>query len=251
MPQVTPMVRAAIGLLVLSNLEIDALLRDRLSRNPWLVEYPMLPFPSDAPIECDVIVAKRLRGYGVCLNDCGVPLVGVRALSEQDRMSKAACRLHNEAAWLVKSLDRRREILQKVAEAAVHWQAEFFEKGSEFLKPLTLRQLADQAQLHPSTVSRVTMNKTLFIESGHDAGQMLGLRALCATRPQTDALKHEVAALIKEETAADAEPLSDERIALLLRNRGYRIARRTVAKHRATLGIEHAYQRRRVWTTNP
>ena len=250
MPQMTPMVRAAIGLLALSKLEIEALLRDRLSGNPWLVEYPRLPFPSDAPIECDVIVAKRLRGYAVSPNDCGVPLVGVRALSEQDRVSKAACRLHNEAVWLVKSLDRRWKIFQRVAEAAVHWQAEFFEKGSEFLRPLTLRQLADQVQLHPSTVSRVTMKKTLFIESGHDAGQMLGLRALCATRPQTDALKHEVTALIKEETAADAEPLSDERIALLLRSRGYRIARRTVAMHRATLGIGHAHQRRRAWATN-
>jgi len=132
MPQMTPMVRAAIGLLARSNLEIEALVRDRLSGNPWLVEYPRLPFPSDAPIE-----------------------------------------------------------------------------------------------------------------SGHDAGQILEVRALCATRPQTDALEHEVAALIQEETAAETEPLSDERIALLLRNRGYRIARRTVAKHRVTLGIGHAYQRRR------
>ncbi len=240
----TPMVQAAIALLALSKLEVAALLRDRLATNPWLMEQPQLPFPLSVPIMCEIVVTKGSSGYAVCLHDSGLPTVKVRALSEQGRRSKAARRLHNEATWLIRGLARRQEILLAVAEAVVQLQTDFFAQGRTFLKPLTLRQVAEQVKLHPSTVSRVTANKTLFIQHSH-GGDVLELRTLFTTRPRMEALEQAVAALIEGEPATGEEPLSDERIATLLESQGYQIARRTVAKHRASLGIGHAYHRRR------
>lgn len=104
--------------------------------------------------------------------------------------------------------------------------------------------MAEQVKLHPSTVSRVTANKTLFIEQG-SLGEMIRMRTLFTTRPRTEALHQALTALLAGETAAGGRPLSDERIAALLRNQGYPVARRTVTKHRTALGIGHAYRRRR------
>lgn len=246
MPLMTPMVREAIALLALSKLEVAALVTERLATNPWLVVQPELPFASPAPTECELIVRRLRSGYAVCLNPHGLLPVRVKPLSVQDQASKAARRLHNEAVWLVRGLAYREKILHRVADAVVQCQAACLDQGPTRLKPLTLRQVAEWVTLHPSTVSRVTANKTLFIEHGHYAGQMLTLRALLTARPRTEAVKHAVAALIEEEATAGTRPLSDERIAALLRDRGYRVARRTVAQYRATLGIGHAYRRRRL-----
>lgn len=244
MPIMTPMVREAIALLALPNPEVAALVRERLATNPWLEEDHVLPFSWGIPASCDITVTKFSGHYAVFLNEEGLPRLKISG-TLSGAPTKIDARFHNEAVWLIKGLARRREILQAVAETVVQLQAEFFAKGPAFLKPLTLRLVAEQVKLHPSTVSRVTANKTLFVEHGHYAGQMLALRTLFTTRPRTEAVERAVAALIEEEATAGARPLSDERIAALLHDRGYRIARRTVAKHRATLGIGHAYQRRR------
>lgn len=149
MPLMTPMVQEAIALLALPKLEVAAIVQRRLATNPWLVEQPELPFPSPVPIVCELIVTKGLSGYTVCLYDQGLPTIGVKVLTVEDRASKAAGRLHNEAVWLVKGLACRRKLLQMVAETVVQLQAEFLEQGRAGLKPLTLGRWPSRSSCTP------------------------------------------------------------------------------------------------------
>ncbi len=239
------MVRAAIALLALPKREVAALVRDRVRANPWLVVQPELPFPSSVPAECDLIVRKDARGYGVELHPRGLPSVTVNGFDRLDQASPTARRLHNEAVWLVKGLARRATILQRVASAVVHIQEAWLDGGRAALAPLTQREVAEQCGLHPSTVSRATANKLLFIEDGPYAGHTCELRTLVTTRPRIEGAVQAVAALLAHEAATGGRPLSDAQIAAFLKSRGCQVARRTVAKYRARLGFGHAYQRRR------
>jgi len=126
-------------------------------------------------------------------------------------------------------------------------QREFFDKGVEYLKPLTLREVADVIHMHESTVSRVTNQKYVQTPRG-----VLPLKFFFSSSLETTtgedasarAVKAQIQKLVAEETPAD--PLTDSQIVSALKARGIRIARRTVAKYRDQLGILPARMRRRV-----
>lgn len=150
------------------------------------------------------------------------------------------------ANWLVRALDQRAQTILKVASEIIERQDGFFLFGVEFLKPLTLRDIAEVVGVHESTVSRVTMNKFIGTPRGLFELKYFfdsGVGASGGTELAAEAIKAKIKTLIDGETI-DAV-LSDDDIAEKLKAEGIDIARRTVAKYREAVGIGSSAQRRR------
>ena len=207
----------------------------------------------------DVFIARRGAGWAVELNSATLPRLLVNrsyynelASGPQDRRSKAwlnEC-LQN-ANWLTKALDQRARTIVKVASEIVTQQEGFFRHGVSHLKPLTLRAVAEAIGMHESTVSRVTSNKYLACDRGlYELKYFFtsGIRASGGAADGSDsvsaeAVKSRIRALISAEPPARV--LSDDQLVDLLKEEGFDIARRTVAKYREALGIGSSVQRRR------
>jgi RNA polymerase sigma-54 factor len=150
------------------------------------------------------------------------------------------------ASWLVKSLESRTQTILRVAGEIVRRQEEFFRHGIGFLRPLTLRDVAAEVNLHESTVSRVTSNKSIATPRGVFELKFFFSTALAGTNGEmlsAEAVRHRVARLIAAESPKNI--LSDDAVAVLLQKEGIDIARRTVAKYREALRIPGSAQRRR------
>jgi RNA polymerase sigma-54 factor len=203
----------------------------------------------------DLFVVQRADGWVVEINSATLPRVLVNrsyhtelARGQQSKESKAWL---NEALasanWLVKALDQRQRTILKVATEIVKHQDGFFRNGVTHLKPLTLRMVADAIEMHESTVSRVTSAKYLSCARGvfelkyffsNAVGGADGSEAASSA-----AIRNAIKQLISAEAADDI--LSDDQLVVLLRERGFDIARRTVAKYREGLGFGSSVQRRR------
>jgi RNA polymerase sigma-54 factor len=202
--------------------------------------------------EPDVLVKKTRAGWSVELNSATLPrlLVNRRYHAElksgpQDKRSRAwlsDC-LAN-ASWLVKALDQRAKTITKVASEIVKRQQAFFERGVAAMRPLTLREVAEAIEMHESTVSRVTQNKYLLCDRG-----MFELKYFFGSGVGSGdgegAAAEAVKAAIRELIDKESEVLSDDGIAVLLKQRGFDVARRTVVKYRESMAIGSSIQRRR------
>ena len=151
------------------------------------------------------------------------------------------------ANWLVKSLEQRANTILKVAAEIIRRQDGFFRHGVGHLRPLILRDVADEVEMHESTVSRVTANKYMATPRG-----MLELKYFFTTAIQgtaggenvsAEAVRHRIKGLVQAETGETV--LSDDAIVLRLREEGVDIARRTVAKYRDAMRIPSSVQRKR------
>lgn len=151
------------------------------------------------------------------------------------------------ASWLVKSLEQRANTILKVSAEIVRRQDAFFRHGVEHLRPLTLRDVADEVQLHESTVSRVTANKAVATPRGVFPLKFFFTTAIAGTHGgesfSAEAVRARIRALIEAENPR--EILSDDAIVERLRKEGVDIARRTVAKYREALRIPSSQQRKR------
>lgn len=150
------------------------------------------------------------------------------------------------ATWLVKALESRAQTILRVSAEIVRYQDAFFQHGISHLKPLTLRDVAFTLELHESTVSRVTSNKSIATPRGIFDLKFFFTTALMGENGQThsaEAVRHRVGQIISAETAQNV--LSDDAVAALLQKEGIDIARRTVAKYREALRIPGSTQRRR------
>jgi RNA polymerase sigma-54 factor len=202
----------------------------------------------------DVIVQKAGRGWKVVLNPEVMPKLRINDLYaqaiRQGRGSATASgagltgRLQ-EARWFMKNIQQRFDTIQRVSQAIVERQKSFFTHGAIAMKPLVLREIADELGLHESTISRVTTAKymsTIFgtFELKYFFGSSLN------TEAGGNASSTAVRALIKQLVAAEdaALPLSDSQISLMLAEQGIQVARRTVAKYREALRIAPANLRR-------
>ena len=152
-----------------------------------------------------------------------------------------------EARWFIKSLHSRNETLLRVATAIIEQQKSFLEQGPEAMKPLVLREIAEQLELHESTVSRVTTNKYMhtprgifefkYFFSSHVGTTDGGMCSATAIRAMLKKLIHE---------ENSAKPLSDSKIAKTLEEKGIKVARRTVAKYREALNIPPSNERKQI-----
>ena len=152
-----------------------------------------------------------------------------------------------DANWLVKALDQRQRTILKVAAEIVKQQDGFFRRGVAALKPLTLRAVAEAIAMHESTVSRVTSNKYLHCERGTFELKYFFTSGVAAAdgggAVSAEAVKAQIRALIDAEDPHAI--LSDDTLVDLLRDKGFDLARRTVAKYREAIGLGSSVQRRR------
>ncbi|HPG94884.1 MAG TPA: RNA polymerase factor sigma-54, partial [Dokdonella sp.] len=152
-----------------------------------------------------------------------------------------------EARWLIKSLKTRAETVLKVAQAIVRAQAGFLEFGAEAMRPLVLRDVAEEIEMHESTVSRVTTRKYLHTPRGTFEFKYFfssGVSTVDGGAASATAIQAMIRKLIDEEKAA--RPLSDQALAIELNRRGISVARRTVAKYREGLNIPSSNDRCRL-----
>lgn len=230
-------------------------LREYLDVIRSLDPLPGASFGSGEPtyVSPDIFVWKHGDEFVIAPNDSGLPELTLSSMAEMD-MSKASeaekeyfADKTRAATWLIKSLHQRQRTLYKVTESIVRHQKEFFEKGLTHLSPLILKDIADDVELHESTVSRITTNKFVatpqgvfelkfFFNSGLDLGD--------GTQVGSESVK----ALIKQFIAAEdpQSPLSDERLGEMLKEKlNVNIARRTVAKYRTALDIPSSSRRKK------
>lgn len=203
----------------------------------------------------DVFVEKVDGEYVVIVNDYNFPRLIVNQvyesiLRQQDAFSQDAKKYLEEkmgsAIWLIRSIEQRRMTLYRVARCIVDIQKEFLDKGVEYLKPLTLRQVAEIVEVHESTVSRATTNKYIQTPQGLFELKYLfstGVESYGNSKVSSKSIKHMVEEIINGEDAT--RPLSDEAIAQMLKQKGIRISRRTVAKYRQEMGILSTMARKR------
>ena len=202
----------------------------------------------------DVFVRRTGGGYSVELNSATLPrvLVNRRYYQElksgpQDKASRAWLSDSLASAnWLVKALDQRARTIVKVVSEIVKQQQGFFERGVSAMKPMTLREVADAIEMHESTVSRVTSNKYLLCDRGlYELKYFFGSGVGGGDEGGEGAAAEAVKAAIGELIAQETEILSDDTLVDLLKERGFELARRTVAKYREAMGIGSSIQRRR------
>lgn len=211
---------------------------------------------AEAYVTPDLIVDRIEGRYQVFLNDTGVPRLRLsRAYQDiarqkggmtQENKDFIASRM-NSATWMVQAIEQRRQTMLKVMNFIVDRQREFFEKGVEYLKPLTLREVAEVISMHESTVSRVTNEKYVQTPRGVLPLKFFFSSAL-STASGEDASARSIRAKLEKMVAEEkpAKPLTDQQIVHLFEEQGIQIARRTVAKYRDQLGILPARMRKRV-----
>ncbi|HEY9539648.1 MAG TPA: RNA polymerase factor sigma-54 [Kiloniellaceae bacterium] len=218
---------------------------------------PALSFEGEVapPVIPDVLMRPdRQGGWIVELNSETVPRVLVNSdyyaqVSAHVRSKKEREYLNDRlqsANWLVKALHQRATTILKVASEIVRQQDAFFRKGVEHMKPLTLRDIATEIEMHESTVSRVTSNKYIATPRGTFELKYFFTAAIAGangTAHSAEAVRHRIKLLIEAESGRDV--LSDDTIVDLLRKDGVDIARRTVAKYREAMRIPSSVQRRR------
>jgi RNA polymerase sigma-54 factor len=196
----------------------------------------------------DVIVTKVRGKWQVNLNPAVVPRLRINR-SYADAVSGAGhsflSKQLQEARWLLRSMEQRLVTIQRVAEAIVQKQRAFLEYGEVAMKPLALKHIAAQLNLHESTVCRVTNNKYMATPRGVFEFKHFFSRQL-ATEAGGACSATAVRALLKEliTTEDPARPLSDAKLATLLSEQGLRVARRTITKYRTLMRVPSVEVRR-------
>jgi RNA polymerase sigma-54 factor len=153
-----------------------------------------------------------------------------------------------EARWFIKSLQSRNETLLKVAKSIVEQQKEFLEYGEKAMKPLVLRDIAEEVGMHESTISRVTTQKYMHTPNGIFEFKYF-FSSHVSTESGGECSATAIKALIKEivEQEDNSKPLSDDAISKMLKAKGINVARRTVAKYREALSIASSNERKRTF----
>jgi RNA polymerase sigma-54 factor len=205
----------------------------------------------------DVYVYKVGDDFVVSLNEDGLPRLKISNFYKNMLKGGGANKQEAEyiqeklksAVWLIKSIHQRQRTIYKVAEAIVKRQRDFFERGAGFLKPMVLRDIASDIGMHESTVSRVTTAKYMHSPQGIYELKYFFNSGISATDGgdalASESVKLKIKDLIAKEDAKN--PLSDQKIAEMLKKDGVDIARRTVAKYREMLRILPSSQRKKIF----
>jgi len=203
----------------------------------------------------DVSVYKIGDEYVVVLNDEGLPNLRINsfyrsALSGGSDIDAKAGEYIQEkmrgAMWLIKSIHQRQRTIYKVTKSIVKFQRDFFDRGIEHLKPLVLRDVAEDIEMHESTISRVTTNKYVQTPQGLFELKYFFNSGISTTQGETiasESVKSKIKEIISGENVK--KPYSDQKLVELLRGHGIDIARRTVTKYREMLGIGSSTERKR------
>jgi RNA polymerase sigma-54 factor len=211
------------------------------------------PTPSQY-VTPDVFVEKIDEEYVVFLNEDGLPQMRIsptyRRLLDKDGNHGEETRAYvrdkfNAARWLIKSVQQRQNTIYKVARSIVNFQREFLDQGIEHLRPLVLRDVANDIGMHESTVSRVVTNKYMHTPQGVFEMKYFfhsGISSSYGESVSSVTIKQRIKKIIESEDAK--KPLSDSKIVSILQREGLVLARRTIAKYREELKIPTSNQRK-------
>ena len=206
----------------------------------------------------DVVIVKADDDYQVVLNEDGMPSLRINALyqnvlRQNDGMQSDTREYLEEkfrsAIWLMKSVEQRRQTLLRVTKSLCKFQREFLDKGLAYLKPLVLKDVADDIGMHESTVSRVTTNKYVYTPQGVFELKFFfhsGLESLDGDAMSSVSVKDIIRKAVAAEDAR--KPLTDQQLMMILESKGVKIARRTIAKYRHELHIDPASRRKRLFS---
>ena len=202
----------------------------------------------------DIVIKKNGGEYVVSNYDAGTPSLNVSSyynsiranMKDDPELGKYLNERLNSAIWLIKSIEQRKQTIKKVAEAILEHQREYFDKGEHYLKPLTLKEIAETVGVHESTVSRAVNGKYMqtcrgvlemkyFFTSGIKADDGQGI--------SSNSIKARMREIIDNEDPE--KPYSDQKIVEILKGEGIDISRRTVAKYRDAAGILPTSKRKR------
>ena len=220
---------------------------------------PGMPFGQDDIhyITPDIFVYKISDEYVVVLNDEGLPNLRINAfyrnaLSGAANVDAKAGEYIQEkmrgAVWLIKSIHQRQRTIYKVTKSIVKFQREFFDHGIEHLKPLVLRDVAEDIEMHESTISRVTTNKYVQTPQGLFELKYFfnsGINTTEGDSVASESVKSKIREIVAGENPK--KPFSDQKIVEILKRSGIDIARRTVTKYREMLGIGSSTERKRLF----
>jgi RNA polymerase sigma-54 factor len=221
-------------------------LKDMLATlNPW----PGHEYSSDIPqyVTPEVIVEKDDEGnLEVYLADGSVPQLQINTEYRQMMRSNRVNRDEKQyirdkvesAKWLIRNIEQRQQTILRIAKAIVDVQREFFDKGIEAIKPLTLQEIADKVGVHEATVSRTTRGKYMQTPMGLFEMKFFfspGLKRDSGDAQSAKSVQSIIKKIIEEEDKT--KPLSDQKIADMLKEQGLNIARRTVTKYREAMNI--------------
>ena len=207
-------------------------------------------------IEPDVYVKKVDDEYEITLNDDGLPRLRINSRyarmlngnSIDPQVSSYLREKMRNAVWLMKSIDQRQRTIYKVARSIVSFQKGFLDQGIEQLRPMVLRQVAEDIGMHESTISRVVSNKYMYTPRGLFPMKFFfhsGVDSARGENVSSVVVKERIRKLIEAE---DPErPLSDSKIMRMLQREGIRLARRTVAKYREEMFIPSSDKRKKVF----
>ncbi len=215
---------------------------------------PGRPFVDEEPIYItpDIFIRKIEGEWRVSLNEAGMPKLrlsrsyeGVLDKKDSGPEKEYLQERMKSASWLIRSIQQRQQTIHKVAESIMRFQKEFLEQGVAGLRPLVLREVAEDVEMHESTVSRVTTNK--YIHTPHGLFELKyffssGLNSQEGS-VSSESVKEKIRKLVADESPK--EPLSDQAIADRLKSEGIDIARRTVAKYREMMSIQSSSARKR------
>jgi len=205
----------------------------------------------------DVYVYKVEGEYVVYLNDEGIPrlkvnplyrnmLTGDHSILEGER--KYIQEKLRSALWFIRSIQQRQRTIYKVTKSIVKFQREFLDKGIQYLRPLVLRDVAEDIQMHESTISRVTHNKYVHTPQGIYELKFFfnaGIPSASGESLASESVKNLVREIISKEDPK--KPYSDEKLVQILKGMNIHIARRTVSKYREMMKILSSNERRRVF----
>lgn len=200
----------------------------------------------------DLIVKEVGDEYEIIIND-NTPSLFInpfyrRLLSSQgEEVDEFVKKRMESALWLIKSIERRRLTLYKVAKEITAIQAPFFEKGLQYLQPLTMKDIAEKINMHESTVSRATTNKYMQTPRGLFPLKFFfssGIEGIKGEKHSAESIRSQLKSFVEQENPV--APLSDQRLADLLKERGINASRRTITKYRKELNIPSSYKRRRL-----
>lgn len=221
-------------------------LKDLLATlNPW----PGHEYSSEPPqyVTPDVIVEKdEEEGLVVYLSDGSVPQLRIsneyRQMARSGKVSRDEKQYIREkvesAKWLIRNIEQRQNTILRIAKAIAEVQEEFFDKGIEYIKPLTLQEIADKVGVHEATVSRTTRGKYMQTPQGLFEMKFFfspGLKRDSGDAQSSKSVQSLIKKIIDEEDRT--KPLSDQKIADMLKAEGINIARRTVTKYREAMNI--------------
>ncbi len=204
-------------------------------------------------VEPDVAFVKVGDEYQVIMNDDDLPQLRLnrqyRSLLERDGSSKEVRNYvkerYSSALQLMRNIEQRKQTIQKVCHAIVRRQTEFLDRGIDFLRPMMIKEVAEEIGVHPSTVSRAVANKYVHTPQGVFELRYFFSEAVQGPAGQSTSLlnlKRMVKKLIEEEDRA--KPLTDDQITRILQSQGIMVTRRTVAKYREDMKIPSTHQRR-------